>query len=403
MERRIQLGHSSRVRGPRLVQVWGRVPGVARPEGVQQGWGATAEGHGRPRSRQPEGVPHGQGPARPIGLAPLHPVPVEGRLRADEPRPDGVHDPVHCREQRRGPRSVQGADGREGGLVEESPRTALQVTPCGSVRFLCLRHRVRHQASDGRLLRSAAGPGVPRPIPLSAWHGAAGSAKGGGGWGLGGEHVRQVRNGCGVPQVHVDPQKGSARGARLFVRGGVCPLDAPAQGLLLCAPARACGRIGPGARGYLGAPRAPVGACRRCGGHRVTFSAESAGVWEVGGRRPTVEMAEPEVVPPLSEGVPDLQQAGVDAAPVVLAKRLPLDFLPRVAREDPVVVEGCDEVVPRRAGVPLGGARHVHVAPGEVGRQRIPLAPVRGVSVEEGQQGAVRDCLPPHSQPFAAV
>ena len=150
--------------------------------------------------------------------------------------------------------------------------------------------------------------------------------------------MRQVRNGCGVPQVHVDPQKGRARGARLFVRGGVCPLDAPAQGLLLCAPARACGRFGPGARGYLGALRAPVGACRRCGGHRVTFSAESAGVWEVGGRRPRVEMAEPEVVPPLSEGVPDLQQAGVDAAPVVLAKRLPLDLLPPVAGEDPVVV-----------------------------------------------------------------
>ena len=66
-------------------------------------------------------------------------------------------------------------------------------------------------------------------------------------------------------------------------------------------------------------------------------------------------MAEPEVVPPLSEGVPDLQQAGADAAPVVLAKRLPLDLLPRVAGEDPVVVEGGDEVVPRRAGVPLGG------------------------------------------------
>ena len=31
------------------------------------------------------------------------------------------------------------------------------------------------------------------------------------------------------------------------------------------------------------------------------------------------------------------------------------------------------------------GARHVHVAPGEVGRQRVPLAPVRGVPVEEGQ------------------
>ena len=90
---------------------------------------------------------------------------VEGRLWADEPWPDGVHDPVHCREQRRGPRSVQGADGREGGLVEEGPRTALQVAPCGGVRSFCLRHRVRHQTPDGRLLRSAAGPGVPRPIP----------------------------------------------------------------------------------------------------------------------------------------------------------------------------------------------------------------------------------------------
>ena len=114
-------------------------------------------------------------------------------------------------------------------------------------------------------------------------------------------------------------------------------------------------------------------------------------------------MAEPEVVPPLSEGVPDLQQAGADAAPVVLAKRLPLDLLPRVVGEDPVVVEGGNEVVPRRAGVPLGGACHVHVAPGEVGRQRVPSAPVCGVSVEEGQQGAVCDCLPSHSQPSAAV
>ena len=54
-------------------------------------------------------------------------------------------------------------------------------------------------------------------------------------------------------------------------------------------------------------------------------------------------------------------------------------------------------------GCPLGGGRHVQVAPGEVGHQRIPSAPVLGVSVEEGQQGAVRDCLPPHSQPLAAV
>ena len=217
MERRIQLGHSPRVCGPRLVQPRDRVPGVARPEGVQQGWGAAAEGHGGPRSRQLQGIPHGQGPARPVGLVPLHPVPVEGRLRADEPRLDGVHDPVHRREQRRGPCSVQGADGREGGLVEESPRTARQVTLCGSVRLVRLRRRVRHQAPDGRLLRFAAGPGVSRPIPPSAWHGTAGSAKGGGGWGLGREHVRQVRNECGVPQVHVDPQKGSARGDRAFV------------------------------------------------------------------------------------------------------------------------------------------------------------------------------------------
>ena len=66
-------------------------------------------------------------------------------------------------------------------------------------------------------------------------------------------------------------------------------------------------------------------------------------------------MAEPEGVPPLSEGFPDLQQAGADAAPVVPAERHPLDLPPRVVRENPVVVEGGDEVVPRRAGVPLGG------------------------------------------------
>ena len=96
-------------------------------------------------------------------------------------------------------------------------------------------------------------------------------------------------------------------------------------------------------------------------------------------------MAEPEVLPPLSEGVPGLEQAGADAAPTVPAERLPLDLPPRVVGENPVVVEGGDEVVSRRAGVPLGGDCHVHVAPGEVGRQRIPLAPVRGVPVEEGQ------------------
>ena len=51
-----------------------------------------------------------------------------------------------------------------------------------------------------------------------------------------------------------------------------------------------------------------------------------------------------------------------------------------------MVAEGGDEVVPRRVGVPLGGARHVHVAPGEVERQRVPVAPVRGVPVEEASR-----------------
>ena len=50
-----------------------------------------------------------------------------------------------------------------------------------------------------------------------------------------------------------------------------------------------------------------------------------------------------------------------------------------------MVVEGGDEVVPRRARVPLGRGSNLHVAPGEVGRQYISLALVRGVPLEEGQ------------------
>ena len=165
----------------------------------------------------------------------------------------------------------------------------------------------------------------------------------------------------------------------------MCSPDAPVQSLLFRAPVRARGRFWPGARGHLGALRAPGGACRRCGGHRVAFPAEVAGLWEVGGRRSRAETAEPEVVRPLWEGVPDLQQMGADAAPVVPAERLSLDLPPRVVGENPVVVEGGHEVVPRRAGVPLGMGCHIHVAPGEVGRQHIPLAFVRGVAVEEGQ------------------
>ena len=73
------------------------------------------------------------------------------------------------------------------------------------------------------------------------------------------------------------------------------------------------------------------------------------------GRQPGAEMAEPEVVPPLLEGVPDPQQAGADAALVVPPECLLLDLPPRVIGENPVVVEGDDEVIPPRAGVPLGG------------------------------------------------
>ena len=105
-------------------------------------------------------------------------------------------------------------------------------------------------------------------------------------------------------------------------------------------------------------------------------------MWEVGGRRPGAKMAEPEGVPPLAEGVSELQQAGADAAPVVPAKRLLPDFLPRVVGENPVVAEGGNEVIPRQAGVPLGGSCHIHLAPGEVGHQRAPLALACGVPVE---------------------
>ena len=92
------------------------------------------------------------------------------------------------------------------------PVRSRRAAACASCAFAtAYATRPRTVASCARVLR------VSRPIPPSAWHGTAGSEKGGGGWGSGREHVRQVRNGCGVPQVHLDPQKGSARGARAFV------------------------------------------------------------------------------------------------------------------------------------------------------------------------------------------
>ena len=60
-----------------------------------------------------------------------------------------------------------------------------------------------------------------------------------------------------------------------------------------------------------------------------------------------------------------------------------------------MVVESCDAVIPGPAQVPPGGGCHVPVAPGEVGHMSAPLAPVRNVPLEEGQQGAVRELLPP--------
>ena len=51
-------------------------------------------------------------------------------------------------------------------------------------------------------------------------------------------------------------------------------------------------------------------------------------------------------------GPPEFQQAGADTAPVVPTERFLPDRLPRVVLEYPVVVEGRNEVMPRRAGVP---------------------------------------------------
>ena len=54
--------------------------------------------------------------------------------------------PHRCirREQRRCPCSVQGADGQEDGLPEESPGTACQIVLCGSVHLVRLCYRVSY-------------------------------------------------------------------------------------------------------------------------------------------------------------------------------------------------------------------------------------------------------------------
>ena len=92
------------------------------------------------------------------------------------------------------------------------------------------------------------------PLPPSAGHGAVGSARREVGRGSGCEHVQEVRDKRGVPQVHVDPQEGGTRRARVAVRGGLCVLDASVECLLFCSPARAREWFGPRARGHRGQP-----------------------------------------------------------------------------------------------------------------------------------------------------
>ena len=94
---------------------------------------------------------------------------------------------------------------------------ALPAGSCWAAACASCAYVTASATRPGRSLRSAAGSGLLRPVPPSARHGAAGSAKRGRAWGSGREHVRQVRDGCGVLQVHVDPQEGGARGARACV------------------------------------------------------------------------------------------------------------------------------------------------------------------------------------------
>ena len=147
---------------------------------------------------------------------------------------------------------------------------------------------------------------------------------------------------------------GSLRCTWIHKRGGLHTLDASLQRLLFRVRARARRWLGRGERGHLGALRAPVAARRRGGEHHVALPAEVAGAREVGGQGPGVEAAEPEILQLLAKGVPEIQQAGADAAPVISTKQFSPDRLPCVVREYPVVVEGCYEVIPRRAVVPLG-------------------------------------------------
>ena len=46
-----------------VARAWFRYGAVSPGQGVQQGWSVAVQGRGGPCARQPQGVPHGQGPA----------------------------------------------------------------------------------------------------------------------------------------------------------------------------------------------------------------------------------------------------------------------------------------------------------------------------------------------------
>ena len=219
-------------------------------------------------------------------------------------------------------------------------------------------HRVRYQAPYGLALPPPALSGGPWRVPAHppvrvAWY--CGLCKG---WRRVG--VRAGTRATGAqrmwgPAGALGSTEGQRpRGPRVRVRGRMPPRCAGAR------PPPPCACAGPRevrARGT----RPPGRTARTCWRLSTLLRtqchilAESAGVWEVGGRRPRVEEAEPEVVPPLSEGVPDTQQAGPDAAPVVPAKRLPLDLLPRVVGENPVSWKAAMRSSHAGRGCPWGG------------------------------------------------